>query len=276
MMRHLSWLFACAAAVTIASAQPCEPVWSTDFPTTGPVGSIVTMRTLQLPDDAAPALYVGGRFDSIDRVNAKGVAKRVGESWIALGDGLNDQVNDLAVFDDGTGPALYAIGQFAVSGATRTNRIAKWDGKAWSPLGNGLNGWSFALAVHDDGSGPRLYAAGRFAMADGIPAKGIARWDGQRWEALGSGLTRSEGENSLVGGYSLLSHEGRLYVGGYFTAAGGVPATNIAVWNGTTFEALGTGVGGPANDTFVYDLEPRENGVGVIAGGQFSRAGASR
>src|SRR5207237_6507680 len=36
-----------------------------------------------------------------------------------------------------------------------------------------------------------------------------------------------------------------LYVGGLFTSAGGVNATNIARWNGSAWSALGTGLNGP-------------------------------
>ncbi len=35
-----------------------------------------------------------------------------------------------------------------------------------------------------------------------------------------------------------------VYAGGYFTTAGGSAATNIAKWNGSTWSALGSGMGG--------------------------------
>src|SRR5262245_32553912 len=40
---------------------------------------------------------------------------------------------------------------------------------------------------------------------------------------------------------------GNLYVGGDFTIAGGVPATNIAKWNGSMWSALGLGMNGSVN-----------------------------
>ena len=63
-----------------------------------------------------------------------------------------------------------------------------------------------------------------------------------------------------------------LYAGGHFTAAGGVAATNLAQWNGTSWSALGSGTGG--NNY----LDPQVNALAVAgnmlcAGGCFSTAG---
>src|SRR5262245_47607892 len=57
-----------------------------------------------------------------------------------------------------------------------------------------------------------------------------------------------------------------LYVGGSFTIAGDVWASNIAKWNGTSWSALGSGTNGDVFALTVY------NG-NLIAGGGFSTAG---
>jgi hypothetical protein len=56
-------------------------------------------------------------------------------------------------------------------------------------------------------------------------------------------------------------------VGGEFTAVGGVSASNIARWNGSSWEALGAGV-----NSDVYSLAVAPNGD-VYAGGTFTSAG---
>jgi hypothetical protein len=61
-----------------------------------------------------------------------------------------------------------------------------------------------------------------------------------------------------------------LYAGGAFTTAGGVPATNIAKWNGTAWSALGSGVGGSIPFT-VSALAV--SGTNLYAGGPFITAG---
>jgi hypothetical protein len=67
---------------------------------------------------------------------------------------------------------------------------------------------------------------------------------------------------------------GNLYAGGFFPTAGGVNATNIAKWNGSTWSALGSGVG--FNISYegeeVYALACDKNG-NLYAGGGFSTAG---
>ena len=52
----------------------------------------------------------------------------------------------------------------------------------------------------------------------------------------------STGPNGPV--FTLVEHDGLLYVGGQFTQAGSVAASNIAVYDGTAWGALGDGIGG--------------------------------
>src|SRR5207247_825241 len=64
---------------------------------------------------------------------------------------------------------------------------------------------------------------------------------------------------------------GNLYIGGLFTAVGNVLATNIAKWNGSSWSALGSGMGG--SPPIVYALAV--SGSDVYAGGEFTTAGGS-
>ena len=181
----------------------------------------------------------------------------------------------LTVFDDGSGsgPAVYAGGAFVTAGAVGARRIAKWDGSSWAPLGSGMSSSVQALTVFDDGSGsgPALYAGGFFTSAGGVSANGIATWDGSSWSALGSGVT---------GGVSALTvfDDGTgggpaLYTGGLFTSAGGVSASGIAKWDGSSWSALGSGL----KRTTVIALSIFDDGSGsgpaLYAGGGFATAG---
>src|SRR5688500_16979329 len=56
------------------------------------------------------------------------------QTWSALGTGVNDQVNSLAVMNG----ELYAAGKFSTAGGTSANRVAKWNGTGWSALGAGI------------------------------------------------------------------------------------------------------------------------------------------
>src|ERR1035441_8652022 len=157
--------------------------------------------------------------------------------WVSLGSGMN--INSLVMGLAVSGTNLYAGGYyFTTAGGVPANYIAKWDGSAWSALGSGMNGGVSALAV----SGTDLYAGGGFSKAGGVPANYIAKWDGSAWSALGLGMGGGDGQPPVVNALAVSGTD--LYAGGIFMTAGGVPATNIAKWNGTAWSALGSGIGG--------------------------------
>ena len=179
--------------------------------------------------------------------------------WSALGGGMNNMVNALAV----NGNNLYAGGYFKSADGVIVNKIAEWDGSSWSPLtqpgtgdvGVDADGHISALVMDSDD----LYVGGQFRWAGGVQeANNIAKWDGS-WSALGDGV------NSNVN--ALAVYGNNLYVGGYFTAAGGVAANRIAKWDGTSWEALGEGM----ND-IITALAVDSNGI-LYAGGNFTTAG---
>jgi YVTN family beta-propeller protein len=178
-------------------------------------------------------------------------------TWTALGTGLNSACYALQV----QGSDLFAGGTFTVAGNVAANFIARWSGTAWFALGVGLDAPCYALASFSGA----MIAGGAFTTAGNVPANRIARWSGTAWTALGAGLNgtcyaMTVQENN----FAYLS--GGLFVGGDFSTAGGIPANNIARWNGTTWFVLGSGLNGPC-----YALAA--NGSYVYAGGAFTSAG---
>ncbi len=144
--------------------------------------------------------------------------------------------------------------------------------QAWSSLGtginNGTNGEVWALAV----IGSDLYVGGNFTTAGGNTVNNIAKWNGSSWSALIS----SNGVNGLNGTVAALAVIGTdLYVGGWFTTAGGVQAENIAKWDGTNWSPLGSGLSAAGtinalatmgNDLYAtsYILDPALGGPGNL------------
>lgn len=203
-----------------------------------PVGDVATSLAspqvyamVAFDDGNGPALYAGGTFSSIGGVPAVNIAKWNGNTWQALGNGLGvGPVDCLAAYDEGLGLKLFAAGEFAASGSTPVSLIARWDAGAWSPVGGGLTGTNpfvECLQVFDDGTGAALYAGGQFSTAGGQPAHAIVRWNGSTWSGLGQGID----------GFAVFSmtpfNDGSgtaLYVGGEFSAAGGVAAPGLARW----------------------------------------------
>ena len=123
-------------------------------------------------------------------------------------------------------------------------------------------------AVAVDGLG-HLYIGGGFTLAGEVFATNIAKWDGTNWSALGSGITASADYPFYGGSVNALAVSGGdLYVGGVFTSAGGIAATNIAKWNGSTWSALGFGM-----NSNVFALAV--SGGDLYAGGWFTTAGGT-
>jgi hypothetical protein len=102
-------------------------------------------------------MTAGGQFTTAGGATANYIAKWDGNSWLALGSGMDNSVWALAA----AGTDLYAAGSFWWADGVTVNRIAKWDGSSWSALGSGMNHNVNALAL----SGGDLYAGGMFTTA---------------------------------------------------------------------------------------------------------------
>lgn len=132
------------------------------------------------------------------------------------------------------GGYLYVGGVYSAGGIVMDTRLPRWDGTRWSSVPGGIQG---PMAV----SNGKLYVAGTFRREHGAAADLLASWDGSRWTNLGSGLRR---ESDLGFVSTLTSLGDDLYVGGYFTEAGGISAKNLAKWNGESWSSVGEGVNG--------------------------------
>jgi hypothetical protein len=132
-------------------------------------------------------------------------------------------------------------------------------------LPNGING-DISTVVQ---SGTDVYVGGYFIYAGGLPANNVAKWNGTTWSSLGTGA--ANGVAGIV--YALaVAGNGDVYVGGGFITAGGLPANNVAKWNGTTWNSLGTGAANGVAGR-VYALAISGNGD-VYVGGNFTQAGS--
>ncbi|NCD34153.1 MAG: choice-of-anchor D domain-containing protein, partial [Spartobacteria bacterium] len=143
-------------------------------------------------------------------------------------------VNDMRVGPDG---ALYACGFFTnlCDGTYVPSRVAKYQYGVWTPVGSNV----FDSSVFSiEFMGTNLYVGGAFYRVDTNVVEYMARYNGTDWVAV-----YTNDMDSTV--YALATDGTNLYLGGsfdYFDSP-----TNVAVWNGTTLENIGSGI---TNDVY--------------------------
>jgi hypothetical protein len=272
-----------AVAPAAAVGQPApvpvaadDTAWSTRFgaPNVGmtPLAVAVAGRTV----------YVGGDFAGPMAGMPEGTYHRVaawdGVAWHALGEGLDGVVRSIAVVGDD----VVVGGDFTVAGGkVVANRLARWDGTTWSAVSGGVSNSQVPSMATVNGlasDGGRLYVAGVFdSVGTGtaaVPARGFAVLD------LGTGTWSSPdgGLGSLGGageGRAVAVLGGRVHVGGYFDAAGTVPASSFAALDpgSGTWTAFGDGIRNGEFVGSVDSLAVDEASGTVFVGGAFTAAG---
>lgn len=208
---------------TQADGQPAPYIARWDGSSWSDVGGGVDdwIRTLIVFDDGTgPALYAGGRFLNAGGSPASRVARWDGVQWTPLGSGPSGggEVNEFAIYDDGSGPALHAVGSFGVE---------RWDGANWvalpvPPLGS----TPFATVVLQRGNDSLLFVGGSSLS----PATRLAYWDGIQW----TNVIGLDGGASGPGVYDLAvfddgdANAPAVYAGGIFETVSGEESNGIA------------------------------------------------
>lgn len=231
-------------------------------------------------------------------VNGTMVAGWNGTQWSGLGTGIPGGVSlHVSSFADLGGGALAVGGNFTQAGGVAVNKLARWNGASWSAMGGANTGveamlmlrgnlyaygtvgltpgivrwdgttWVMVAATNDivwdlDEYQGRLVASGSFTTIGGVNIRGLAAWDSVAgtWTAFGSGV----GNNGV---FATEVDGNDLYAAGTFTSIGGGPANRVAVWNGSTWSALGGGVSNRVFDIKRYRGELFATGEFLLAEG---------
>lgn len=197
--------------------------------------------------------------------DCNGVAMWNGTTWTNLGTGFNNDVLCLAVWNGN----LVAGGDFTTADGNTCWRVAMWSGTNWAPIG-GLdtvfNNDVRALAVYNG----ELWVGGDFSNANGCTAcDRVVKWNGSAWVGGNSGVDIPGGLDSTVRVLYVDPQANLLYMGGHFIeVAGNTNAAGVAVYNGSAWSSLGTGV-----NSYVRAIT-KYNG-NIIVGGDFTIAGGN-
>lgn len=197
-------------------------------------------------------LFAIGAFQYVDGHLCKGLAKRVGDAWLPVGDmsefsNVDPIVSDLVAYQ---GDLVIAGAGLNIPGSPG-HGVAIYDGDHWAILGSGIEGnfgVGLCLAVYHD----ELYVGGGIHVAEGNAGEGIVKWTGSTFAPVGTGLQNANNQWALnVGASEFKVHNDLLYMTGQIWHAGNVPAYGIATWDGYQYCGLG---GAPAMPTDQFDF----------------------
>lgn len=181
----------------------------------------------------------------------------------------------LATAYEGGREVLYAGGTLMLAGDLAGYGILRWDGERFSRLGDGRGlsdmAWAFAAIPSELGGG--VVVGGPFEAAGGTLVKGLGRLGPNGWEPF----LPFDADNTVEILALLVYDDGSgssLFAAGRFERIGGVPANNIARWDGQRWRALGDGVTTGQN-VMAATMAVFDDGDGpkLYVGGQFARAG---
>lgn len=232
-----------------------------------------SVATFDIKEGQAPgedAVVIGGSFGLDNSTltaweTPKYFARLRNDAWRRLDNGLPYPVDCLTTIDFGAGPSLLASMRQGEDEVIVRLRDGVWETHSVIP-----GAWTLArrIARFDRGGAPdeaTLYAAigGGYPFYNASDAhRGLTRWNGVEWRRIGGGLTNgvtSAGAPIPGWGRALaVFDDGRgggpqLYVGGRFAEADGVPALNIARWDGAAWSPVGAGLHGRVHDLLVHD-----------------------
>lgn len=179
-------------------------------------------------------LIVAGSIDTGSGNSVPGLARWNGQTWSQI-PGLEAAINDMTVFN---GELIVAGHELTINGVSVPHLVA-WNGSSWralagQPQGNLHTAW--CLWVHNN----ELIVGGRFSAIGTVAAANIAAFNGITWRALGAGVSNTSNPNGAQV-FVLATYNNELIAGGDFLSAGSVTAYRIAKWNGTAWQAMGSG-----------------------------------
>ncbi|MEI6945987.1 MopE-related protein [Paraflavisolibacter sp. H34] len=237
------------------------------------------VTTLALQPDGK--VLIGGLFNNYHTSGATGLARlntdgsldatfNAGGSGLNRNSNYNEMIYAMAVQSDGK---ILVGGQFSTFNGTSRNNIARLNSNGtldatFNP-GTGTNSSVNAFALQSDG---KILVGGPFTTYNGSAKNNLVRISSTG--ALDATFTTGSGPNAMV--YSLaLQSDGKVYIGGAFTAYNGTARNYLARLTSTgSLDAAFNPGSGP--DSYAQGIVPLSDGRILISGNFSQYNGAFR
>ncbi len=154
--------------------------------------------------------------------------------------GLDGQVNCMVEFEGD----LILGGAFTHAEKLAVGRIVRWDGTAFSPIGGGFEKDVSELTVHRGVLYAKVFTSEPYTLAE----YSVYRWERGAWEPI---VTVPEG-----GIRTLATCGDSLFIGGMIDSVEGVAVTNIAVFDGRAWSAIGAELDTMVTQVTYHDGSP--------------------
>ena len=219
-------------------------------------------------------VYAGGYFTGTkDGTPLQYIGCWDGANWNSLGN-AGGLVYALAIGPNG----VYAAGTYYTGSAYGSPFFNRWDGSAWNnmlvfapdttffavPLSDPVGYDAIAIQGNNVYMGGNIMGFTQFAPNTNFDpstnCQNIMRFDGTYGWIMGTGLNKTNVALAVLGS--------TVFAAGSFTTAGGLPANQIAKWDGTSWSGVGGGVVGSGT---VFALATMGNNL--YAGGSFTNMG---
>ncbi len=173
---------------------------------------------------------------------------------------------DFELYND----TVYGTGFFTEICGSDVDYAASWDGANWGASG---------LSLHREGHSLRTIGSHLYAVTyANTPSDSnwVFRYDGSTLDTLGAGvyLTTATNFSNLACIYDVIEFNGDIYMCGEFDCVGNQAISGVARWDGTSWNALGTGLSGniPNNAPVMYphQMTVFNNALYVVGNFQFA------
>jgi trimeric autotransporter adhesin len=219
-------------------------------------------------------VYAGGYFTATKAGQALPyIGRWDGATWSSLGS-AGGLVYALAVGPNG----VYAAGTYYTGSAYGSPFFNRWDGSTWNnmlvfapdttffayPLSDPVGYDAIAIQGNNVYLGGNIMGFTQFDPNVGFDpstnCQNIIRFDGTYGWIMGTGLNKTNVAMAVLGS--------TLFAAGTFTTAGGLPANQIAQWDGTSWSGVGGGVVGSGTVLALATMDDN-----LYAGGTFTNMG---